>query len=41
MTDACDTYLTSWAYWQFKTFKDLTTSAFDKSEGFYNKDGTL
>ena len=36
VTDACDTYLTSWAYWQFKTFKDLTTSAYDKSEGFYN-----
>jgi len=30
-----------WAYWQFKEFKDLTTSAADKSEGFYNKDGTL
>lgn len=30
-----------WAYWQFKTYEDLTTSAGAKSEGFYNKDGTL
>lgn len=41
VADACDKYLASWAYWQFKTFKDLTTSAGDKSEGFYNKDGSL
>lgn len=30
-----------WAYWEFKTYKDLTTSAGDKSEGFYNWDGSL
>jgi hypothetical protein len=34
-------YLTSWAYWQFKNYKDLTTSAGDRSEGFYNNDGSL
>lgn len=39
--DVCDAHLTSWIYWQFKTFKDLTTSAGDKSEGFYNKDGSI
>jgi len=27
--DVCDSHLTSWAYWQFKTFHDLTTSAGD------------
>ena len=36
-----DEYLTSWAYWQFKTFSDLTTVAGTGSEGFYNDDGTL
>lgn len=39
--DTCDTYLTGWAYWEFKNYKDLTTSAGDRSEGFYNNDGTL
>ena len=39
--DNADQYLAGWAYWQFKTYKDLTTSAGDKSEGFYNKDGQL
>lgn len=33
--------MASWAYWQFKTYKDLTTTAGERSEGFYNKDGTL
>lgn len=41
VVDACDEYLASWAYWQFKTFMDITTSAGDTSEGFYEKDGTL
>jgi hypothetical protein len=42
VADANDKYLTSgWAYWQFKTFKDLTTTAGAGSEGFYDKDGTL
>lgn len=41
VTDICDKQLISWAYWQFKKFEDLTTSAGDRSEGFYNMDGTL
>ena len=41
VADTCDHHLVGWAYWQFKEFKDLTTSAGDKSEGFYNKDGSL
>jgi len=31
----------SWAYWQFKKYDDVTTSARDGSEGFYDDDGTL
>lgn len=27
VTDTADQYLSGWAYWQFKTFKDLTSSA--------------
>lgn len=34
-------HVSGWAYWQFKTYKDLTTSAGDKSEGLWNKDGSL
>lgn len=30
-----------WAYWQFKIYKDLTTTAETGAEGFYNLDGTL
>ncbi len=30
-----------WAYWEFKNYEDLTTSAGTGSEGFYNPDGTL
>lgn len=41
VADACDTHLASWAYWEFKTYKDLTTSAGNRSEGFYNFDGSL
>lgn len=37
----CDVNLTGWAYWQFKTYKDLTTSAGEQSEGFYNENGTI
>ena len=36
-----DQELASWAYWEFKPFHDLTTSAGDRSEGFYNLDGSL
>lgn len=41
VAEVCDDTLASWAYWEFKPFHDLTTSAGDRSEGFYNKDGTL
>lgn len=41
VVDACDDYLTSWTYWQFKPFMDITTSAGNTSEGFYEKDGSL
>ncbi len=39
--EACDEYLVGWAYWEFKKFKDLTTTAGLSSEGFYEDDGTL
>lgn len=41
VADICDEHLTGWAYWEFKTYEDLTTSAGTGSEGFYNPDGTL
>lgn len=41
VAEVCDDALASWAYWEFKPFHDLTTSAGDRSEGFYNKDGSL
>lgn len=41
VAEVCDQTLASWAYWEFKPFHDLTTSAGDRSEGFYDKDGTL
>lgn len=42
VADVSDRYLTAgWAYWQFKTYEDLTTTAGTQSEGFYNKDGAL
>ena len=40
-TDVADKTLAGWAYWQFKTYKDPTTTAGDRSEGFYNKDGSI
>ena len=39
--DVADENLVGWAYWQFKTYADLTTSAGTGSEGFWNQDGTL
>lgn len=39
--DVCDEHLAGWAYWEFKTYEDLTTSAGTNSEGFYDKDGNL
>lgn len=41
VTDVADQHLAGWAYWEFKTYKDLTTSAGTRSEGFYNFDGTI
>jgi len=41
VADVCDEKLAAWAYWEFKNYQDLTTSAGDRSEGFYNKDGSL
>jgi len=41
VADVCDNELASWAYWEFKPFHDLTTSAGNRSEGFYAKDGSL
>ena len=41
VTDISDEKLVGWAYWEFKTYKDLTTSAGVGAEGFYNKDGSL
>ena len=41
VTNLADEYLASWAYWQFKTFHDITTQAGVSSQGFYNEDGSL
>ena len=41
MTEVSDAHLAGWAYWEFKNFEDLTTSAGTGSEGFYNNDGSL
>jgi hypothetical protein len=41
VADISDDNLNGWAYWQFKTYKDLATSAGDRSEGFYNLDGSI
>ena len=39
--DAADAVLVGWGYWEFKPYKDLTTTAGNRSEGFYNNDGTI
>lgn len=42
VADTCDEHgISGWAYWQYKTYKDLTTSAGTRSEGFFNNDGSL
>jgi len=41
VTDIADHHLYGWAYWQLKTYADLTTSAGTGSEGFWNPDGSL
>lgn len=40
-TWVADRWLAGWAYWQFKLYEDLTTTASTGSQGFYNADGTL
>jgi endoglycosylceramidase len=34
--EVADEHLAGWAYWEFKNYEDLTTSAGTGSEGFYN-----
>jgi len=41
VADVSDEYLVGWAYWQFKYYGDLTTTASVGAEGFYEHDGTL
>ena len=41
VTSTADDHLAGWAYWQFKEFEDITTTAGDKKEGFYDADGNL
>lgn len=41
VVDTCDDNLVGWAYWEFKKYQDITTSAGSTSEGFYENDGTL
>lgn len=41
VTQTCDDRLSSWMYWEYKPYNDITTSAGKSSEGFYNYDGTL
>lgn len=41
VADVSDEHLASWAYWQFKSYKDLTTTAGPKNDGFYNNDGSI
>lgn len=36
--EVADAVLAGWAYWQFKIFQDITTTAKTSSEGFYNQD---
>lgn len=39
-TQAADTFLHSWAYWQYKYYNDITTQS-GPSEGFWDGSGTL
>ena len=38
---AADKYLTSWAYWMYKSYNDHTTTAPEGQEGIFNDDGTV
>ena len=41
VAEIADHHLIGWAYWQYKYYGDLTTSAGTGSEGFWEADGTL
>lgn len=41
VANAADRYAAGWAYWEFKEYADLTTTASTGAEGFYEHDGTL
>jgi hypothetical protein len=41
VTQTCDDYLVGWAYWEYKKFMDLTTTAGNSSEGFYDDNSIL
>ena len=41
VTWTSDYFLVGWAYWQYKLYEDLTTTASTGSQGFYNADGSL
>lgn len=41
VAEVCDQEAASWAYSMFKPFHDITTTAGDGAEGFYNFDGSL
>eukprot|EP00937_MAST-01D_sp_MAST-1D-sp2_P001081 g1081.t1 len=42
MLDPADAHMQSWAYWNFKSFDDITTTGkADGGESFYNRDGSL
>jgi len=40
VADAADQFLQSWAYWQYKSYNDITTAS-NERESFYWADGTL
>jgi len=41
MLDQADKFKVSWAWWQFKSFHDITTSGIGTSESFYDENGKL
>jgi len=41
VTDAADKHMFSWAYWNYKYYEDITTTAGTKEEGLFNEDGTV
>ena len=41
MLKAADEHLQSWAYWNFKSYDDITTEGSPSSETLYRPDGSL